>query len=317
MAEVVSVRNVTKHFSHGRSRVRALNNVSFTVAGGEVFGLLGPNGAGKTTLCEILTGFLECDSGAARVFGADVRTGRGKASANRRENTGVQFQEESIIGELTVLETLRYFRSLYGKGRDTRELLAAFLLEEAAKRRCSALSGGLRKRLFLALAFLNDPTLVFLDEPTTGLDPHSRRMVWQVIEKEKAAGTSILLTTHYIEEAEALCGRVGFLYQGSLVDTGTPQDLIQKYIKHVEVAVSVDQRIRGIDSLQRLEGVQSLTENFLSYTFLVRNDLHFLEKLFRILDSENVHITSLDIRRPKLEDVFLEITRLEKDENHC
>jgi ABC-2 type transport system ATP-binding protein len=202
--------------------VVAVSGLSLSVERGECFGLLGPNGAGKTTTIEILEGLLDPDAGDVEVLGLRWRTdGR-----ELRQRLGVQLQETQLTEKLTVEETLRVFRSFYRHGRTIDELIALVGLEAKRSSWVGKLSGGQKQRLSIACALAGDPDLLFLDEPTTGLDPQSRRQLWQILAHFKAGGGTILLTTHYMDEAEAICDRVAVVDQGKVIAQGTPKELI-------------------------------------------------------------------------------------------
>jgi ABC-2 type transport system ATP-binding protein len=202
--------------------VVAVADVTLSVRRGECFGLLGPNGAGKTTTIEILEGLLTPDAGDVEVLG--LRWAHHSHELRRR--LGIQLQETQLPDKLTVDETLRLFRSLYPRGRTVDELLAIVELESKRTSRVGRLSGGQKQRLSLACALAGDPDLLFLDEPTTGLDPQSRRQLWTLLEQFRAAGRTILMTTHYMDEAEFLCDRVAVVDHGRIIALGTPKDLI-------------------------------------------------------------------------------------------
>ena len=218
---VIRVRGLVKRYGD----VQAVDGIDFDVAPGEVFGLLGPNGAGKTTTVEILEGLRTPDGGEVHVLGVDVatrrrrRSSRGSGSASRRRR---------MYPKLTVIEVIDLFRSFYPRSRPTDELIDALELGERRNARTKDLSGGQRQRLAVALALVNDPELVFLDEPTTGLDPAARRSLWDLIRGLKARGRSVLLTTHYMEEAEILCDRLAIMDHGRILEMGTVDELISK-----------------------------------------------------------------------------------------
>src|ERR687893_1374701 len=213
----LSVRNLRKSFGS----VVAVDKLDLEVLRGECFGLLGPNGAGKTTTIEICEGLTAADSGDVEVLGRRWST----HERELRELLGIQLQDTQLAEKLTVEETLRLFRSFYKRGRDVAEVLAVVQLEEKRRGRVGTLSGGQKQRLALACAIVGDPELVFLDEPTTGLDPQARRQVWDLIEALKAAGRTIVLTTHYMEEAERLADHVVIVDHGQVVAQGTPDEL--------------------------------------------------------------------------------------------
>jgi len=204
--------------------VAAVDGLSLTVQRGECFGLLGPNGAGKTTTIEILEGLLEPDAGGVEVLGLTWR----HHAHELRQRLGIQLQETQFADKLTVAETIRLFRSFYEKGRTVEELLQIVELEGKRDSWVNKLSGGQKQRLALACALAGAPDLLFLDEPTTGLDPQSRRQLWEVLERFRAAGGTILLTTHYMDEAQVLCDRVAIVDRGHVIALGTPQELIAR-----------------------------------------------------------------------------------------
>src|ERR671914_1056496 len=214
----LSVRNLRKSYGS----VLAVDGLDLEVQRGECFGLLGPNGAGKTTTIEICEGLTAADSGDVEVLGRRWST----HDRELRELLGIQLQDTQLAEKLTVEETLRLFRSFYRRGRDVAEVLAVVQLEEKRRARVGTLSGGQKQRLALACAIVGDPELLFLDEPTTGLDPQARRQVWELIEAFKAAGRTIVLTTHYMEEAERLADRVAIVDHGRVIALGTPRELI-------------------------------------------------------------------------------------------
>jgi ABC-2 type transport system ATP-binding protein len=201
----------------------AVDRLSLTVARGECFGLLGPNGAGKTTAIEVLEGLLAPDEGEVEILGLTWR----RNEAELRQRLGVQLQETRLAEKLTVEETLRLFRAFYHHGKSIDELLQVVSLEGKSGSRVGALSGGQRQRLAVACSLAGAPDLLFLDEPTTGLDPQSRRQLWDVLDRFRAGGGTILLTTHYMEEAETLCNRVAIIDHGRVMALDTPKALIE------------------------------------------------------------------------------------------
>ena len=233
---VIRVTDLKKHYGD----VHAVDGVSFEVRPGEIFGLLGPNGAGKTTTVEILEGLREPDSGEVRVLGLDVA----KDADALKPRIGVSLQTAALYPKLTVTELIDLFRSFYPKSRPTAELIEALGLTERSKAQSKDLSGGQRQRLAVALSLVNDPELVFLDEPTTGLDPAARRSLWTLIEELKAAGTSVLLTTHYMEEAEILCDRLAIMDHGKVLELGTVEQLVSKHFKDRAVRFDPDRGAR-------------------------------------------------------------------------
>src|SRR5512143_1515856 len=212
------VRDLRKFYGD----VRAVDGLDLSVAAGECFGLLGPNGAGKTTTIEICEGLLAPDTGRVELLGLRWQ----HHERELRQRLGIQLQETQLGEKLTVEETVRLFRSFYARGREVEDVIGVVQLEEKRSARVGKLSGGQKQRLALACALVGDPELLFLDEPTTGLDPQSRRMLWEVVLAFKQQGGSVLLTTHYMDEAERLCDRVGVLDHGRMIALGTPRELI-------------------------------------------------------------------------------------------
>ena len=213
-----------EHLSKRYRDVTAVDDLSLTVPRGECFGLLGPNGAGKTTTIEILEGLLAPDEGEVHVLGLTWRVN----DAELRQRLGIQLQETRLADKLTVEETLRLFRSFYDRGRSIDELLKISELETRRSSWVGKLSGGQKQRLAIACALAGSPDLLFLDEPTTGLDPQSRRQLWDVLHTFRAGGGTILLTTHHMEEAEALCDRVAIVDRGRIIAIGSPNELIER-----------------------------------------------------------------------------------------
>src|SRR6476660_1452587 len=246
---VIRVRGLVKRYGD----VKAVDGIDFDVAPGEVFGLLGPNGAGKTTTVEILEGLRTPDGGQAIVLGVDVATG----SDSLKPRIGISLQTAAMYPKLTVVEVIDLFRSFYTRSHPTDELVD--MLELGARRdaRTKDLSGGQRQRLAVALALVNDPELVFLDEPTTGLDPAARRSLWDLVERLREQGRSVLLTTHYMEEAEVLCDRLAIMDHGKILESGTVDELVSR--RFHERAVRFD-AVDGLDDarLATFAGVASV-----------------------------------------------------------
>jgi ABC-2 type transport system ATP-binding protein len=274
----ISVRDLRK--SYGAHE--ALRGVSFEIAEGEVFGLLGPNGAGKTTTVEILEGYRPRDEGEATVLGEDP----GRAGRSWRERIGVVLQQSHMWPNLTVRETHRAFAGLYAKPRDVGEVIGLVGLEDKADARVKTLSGGQRRRLDLGIALVGDPELVFLDEPTTGFDPAARRAAWELVRALRGLGKTILLTTHYLDEAEQLADRVAVLREGRIVTIGSPREL-------TGAALSTEIRYR-----RGGEEVVLATDD-------PTRTLHELTS--RAL-AEGFELEGLEVRRPTLEDVYLSLT---------
>ena len=234
--------------------VVAVDGLDLTVDAGECFGLLGPNGAGKTTTIEICEGLTPPDEGVVEVLGQ--RWDRDERAL--RERLGIQLQETKLAEKLTVEETVRLFRSFYARGREVDEVIDVVQLDEKRGARVGKLSGGQKQRLALACALVGDPELLFLDEPTTGLDPQSRRQLWDLITELKASGRSIVLTTHYMDEAERLCDRVAIVDHGRVIALGTPRELIAglgaEHVVEFTVTGDADGAL-DVAALERLDGV--------------------------------------------------------------
>jgi ABC-2 type transport system ATP-binding protein len=296
---VIRVRGLVKRYGE----VRAVDGIDFDVAPGEVFGLLGPNGAGKTTTVEILEGLRSPDGGQAIVLGVDVASG----ADSLKPRIGVSLQTAAMYPKLTVAEVIDLFRSFYATSRPTDELIDLLELGERRDARTKDLSGGQRQRLAVALALVNDPELVFLDEPTTGLDPAARRALWDLIRGLKARGRSVLLTTHYMEEAEILCDRLAIMDHGRILEMGTVDELISKRFK--ERAVRFD-RIETIDDaeLGALPAVTSVKHDDDALLLYSSDVAATVGALLALTEAHGVEPQNLGIRRATLEDVFLELT---------
>jgi ABC-2 type transport system ATP-binding protein len=283
--------------------VRAVRGVDLRVVRGEVFGLLGPNGAGKTTTLEMLEGLVPPDSGRIRVLGMDWRD-QGTAIRTR---IGVQFQSTELDDKVKVREALTMFGSFYPRARAPAELLRLLHLEDKAEAYQRRLSGGQRQRLALGLALVNDPELVFLDEPTTGLDPQARQGLWELVRQLKGEGRTVLLTTHYMEEAEVLCDRVGIMDRGQILQLGTPRELIaglqRPSVAEIEFLGSAPDV--GPFAAHWGKPVEAKGELWAIPLADAKKDLQSLLGCIEVL---NVPMQQLHVRRASLEDVFLQLT---------
>ena len=299
VAPVIRVRDLTKRYG----AVQAVAGIDFHVAPGEIFGLLGPNGAGKTTTVEILEGLRAPDGGEVEVLGVDVRRGADAL----KPRIGVSLQTAALYPKLTVTEVIDLFRSFYPKARPTAELIDALELGERRDAQTQVLSGGQRQRLGVALALVNDPELVFLDEPTTGLDPAARRSLWDLVQGLKADGRSVLLTTHYMEEAEILCDRLAIMDHGKILEMGTVDELISK--RFHERAVRFD-RLEGLPAsdLEGLPAVVSVKEDGGDVLLYTGDVGATIGALLTLTEARGLEPQNLAIRRPTLEDVFLDLT---------
>jgi ABC-2 type transport system ATP-binding protein len=296
---VIRVSDLHKRYGE----THAVDGVSFEVAAGTVFGLLGPNGAGKTTTVEVLEGLRPPDSGEVRVLGIDAV----HHPDDLKARIGVSLQTAALYPKLTVVEVLDLFRGFYPRGRGSDELIGLMDLGEKRTTRTQDLSGGQRQRLSVALALVNDPELVFLDEPTTGMDPAARRALWDVVLGLKDQGRTVLLTTHYMEEAEVLCDRLAIMDHGHILEEGTVNELISRRFK--ERAVRFD-RIEGLadERMAAMSGVSSIKhEN--GEVLLYTSDVP--ATIGAVLDASEglgVEPANLGVRRATLEDVFLDLT---------
>jgi len=298
-APILQVENLFKSYGE----VKAVSGVSFSVEEGEVFGLLGPNGAGKTTTIEILEGLRSADSGKTSVCGYDPQN-----QANElKHEIGATLQATSLPDKLRALDALRLFASFYKRGRNPEELLRRFGLEEKRNTFYSQLSGGQKQRLALAMALINDPKVLFLDEPTAGLDPQVRREIYDVIEELRREKKTILLTTHYIEEAERLCDRVAIVDHGKVIALGTPRELRQRSGDKTRIEVKLANPVTdGV--LRTLEGVADAREVDGSYVLHTQRPPQAIVSLVKHLEMESNELVSLEIFTPSLEDVFIELT---------
>jgi ABC-2 type transport system ATP-binding protein len=294
--------------------VQAVDGLDLEVARGECFGLLGPNGAGKTTTIEICEGLTEPDEGTVELLGLNWRTG----AHELRQRIGVQLQETQFPEKLTVEETLRMFRSFYRRGIPVEESIRTAQLEDKRKGRVGQLSGGQKQRLAMACALVGDPELLFLDEPTTGLDPQARRHLWDLVDGLKQAGRTIILTTHYMEEAERLCDRVAIMDHGRVIALGTPQQLIATVGGEdiVEFAVSSGEagsRETGhaavdVAELTAIASVQSHRVDAGLHQLSV-SELHTaVPRIFAALRSQGLHLNEFRTHSATLEDVFVRLT---------
>jgi ABC-2 type transport system ATP-binding protein len=278
MQNAVEVRELRKSYDG----VEAVRGISFEIRAGEVFGLLGPNGAGKTTTVEILEGYRRPDGGEVSVLGVDPR----RAGPDWRERIGVVPQSGDLYPNLTVIEHLELFAGYYTDPRPPREVMTLVGLEHKAGSKFRTLSGGQKRRLDLGIALVGDPELLFLDEPTTGFDPGARRAAWETIRSLRSLGKTILLTTHYIEEAQQLADRVAVLRLGEIVAAGTPGEL---------TAAAPASRIS-----YRLNGEEVVTET--------EDPVRFLHELTERALRDGLRLEALEVRRPTLEDVYLALT---------
>ncbi len=294
----IEVQDLTKQYG----TLRAVDRLNLTVEKGEIFGLLGPNGAGKSTSVECMEGIRQPDAGTIRILGLPIR----EHGQELRLRVGVQLQSTGLLSKLTVRETIDLYRSFYPQPLATSELMALVGLESKAIARVQQLSGGQRQRLTLALALVNNPELVFLDEPTTALDPQARRGIWELILNLKRQGKTVLLTTHYMEEAERLCDRVAIMDAGRIMELGAPQELINRYFNETAIEVATGSQAAGLAA--NLSGVTRTVVDE-DRTSLYTTNIHLtLTQLLELVPSDSRGLHGLTIRQATLEDLFLKLT---------
>jgi len=302
------IRGLRKGFAD----VQAVDGIDLEVRRGECFGLLGPNGAGKTNTIEICEGLTEPDAGNVELLGLNWKTGANEL----RQRIGIQLQETQFPDKLTVEETLRLFRSFFRKGISVDESIKTAQLEEKRRSRVGGLSGGQKQRLAMATALVGDPELLFLDEPTTGLDPQARRHLWDLVEALKLAGRTIILTTHYMDEAERLCDRVAIMDHGHVIALGTPQQLIATVGGEdiVEFAVTAKDISRAHEltlqtqHLTAIPGVQSHRVDEGLHQLSVSQLHTAVPRIFAALEEQGLHLSEFRTHSATLEDVFVRLT---------
>ena len=288
MEKIIEVRDLTKQFPG----VDAVRGVSFSVSKGQCFGLLGPNGAGKTTTVEIMEGIVPASGGQVLYRGQAL----GRAF---REQAGIQFQATALQDFLTVRETLTLFRALYNSGPTIDELIGICSLEDIQERDNRKLSGGQRQRMLLAIALVNDPSIIFLDEPTTGLDPQARRNFWELIKRIKEREKTIILTTHYMDEAYLLCDEIAIMDHGKIIAQGSPEDLLKEHFDDVVLQIAKsDFPLNGMTPPFHINEQDELLE-------ILTGDV---SATLKWLTDYSVPLGSLRIRQRTLEDLFIELT---------
>lgn len=300
---LIRVENLQKRYGS----FQAVAGVHFDVRRGEIFGLLGPNGAGKTTTMEMIEGLRKPDGGRAVVAGFDTRTNLKKV----KEVIGVQLQSTSMFDLLTVREITRMYASFYKRSVPIEPLLDSVVLGEKINARVKGLSGGQKQRLAIALALVNDPLVVFLDEPTTGLDPQARRTLWDIVLRLKEQGKTVVLSTHYMDEAHVLCDRICLMDQGKIIALDTPDALVKRLQSEeaVEFRLSEEQppeNVRNI--LSGLSGVEKVDARQDRYTLYTDRIQKVLTELIALASEKDWHLTDLRTRTATLEDVFIHMT---------
>ncbi|HET9284333.1 MAG TPA: ABC transporter ATP-binding protein [Candidatus Angelobacter sp.] len=298
---VIQVQSLQKSYG----KVEAVKGIDFQVGQGEVFGLLGPNGAGKTSTIEILEGLRPRTSGEATVLGFDPD----RQKQQLKDRIGVCLQATNLPAKIRVQEALELFGSFYSRSLSSEQLLNRLQLWEKRAAYYETLSGGQKQRLALALALVNDPQLLFLDEPTTGLDPQIRLEIHKLIEEMKGENRTVVLTTHYIEEAERLCDRVAIIDEGKIVAMGTPRELQQKSRMQSRIDIVTAQVLNGNALPQWPDALEnSLAEDGRSLTVYSSRPARTLFEIMKWLDHQSLQLEDVHLKRPTLEDVFVELT---------
>jgi len=303
VAIAIQCSNLRKTYD---SKVEAVRGLSLSIEAGECFGLLGPNGAGKTTTIEILEGLLAPTSGQVTVLGQSWQT----SERELREQLGISLQETRLSEKLTVRETLELFASFYRQPRSSDQVLDQLQLTEKADTWVGKLSGGQRQRLAVATALVGNPKILFLDEPTTGLDPQSRRQLWEIIRAFQRSDGTVLLTTHYMDEAERLCDRLAIVDHGHIIAEGSPAELIERLGGHhvVEFSVSGASDGSAIAAWRALPGVESVRDEAGVFALNVREPHLTIPALLDAVGKQGAELVHLTTRQASLEDVFVNLT---------
>lgn len=309
MSQVITVNNLRKvyplprqEWKNGVRSFEAVRGTSFSVAEGEIFGILGPNGAGKTTTLEIIEGLNIQTSGEVSVLGLDNISD----TASIKQQIGVQLQSSDYVPQMTLSELLKLFSGLYGKTADVNQLLGFVNLENKKHSLVKDLSGGQKQRFTLASALVNDPKVLFLDEPTTGLDPRARRDVWELIKKINESGITIVLTTHYMEEAEYLCDRVAIMDAGQILAINHPKTLIEDLSHTTQISFLTDVEIDEKIWLETKQ-IEKVYSNYPKVILEIKS-LDVVGDIVRLLREKNISFSSFTVRTASLEDVYLDLT---------
>ncbi len=296
MDNIIVIENLTKQYGD----FTAVDNISFAVRQGEIFGILGPNGAGKTTTLEMIEGLKTITSGTVALDGHDVQKERSVV----KSLIGVQLQSSSFFDGLNLLEIINVFAAMYGRKVDAMHLLDLVQLSEKAKSKIKELSGGQKQRLSIATALVNDPKVLFLDEPTTGLDPQARRNLWELITDINKQGKTIVLTTHYLEEAEVLCDRIAIMDHAKVIALDTTANLIKQSGVVSSIVIKTDREV-ATEQFSMFPGVEQVIAEGLQYRLVTSNPQQTLPTIFSVLGRS---VVDLQLRQATLEDVFLKLT---------
>lgn len=309
MSEVIQVSNLQKSYilprqdrKNGEYSFEAVKGISFSVEQREIFGILGPNGAGKTTTLEIIEGLKEQTDGKVQILGLD----NVKDNSKVKQKIGVQLQSSEYIQQMTLAELLHLFAGLYGRSANIEELLGFVNLENKQHSLVKDLSGGQKQRFTLASSLVNDPEILFLDEPTTGLDPRARRDVWELVRKINNAGKTIVLTTHYMEEAEYLCDRVAIMDAGEILAVNNPKTLIEDLAHTTQISFLTDEEIHE-DLWKEISAIEKVYSNYPKVVLEIKS-LNVIGEVVKFLQDHNISFSSFTVRTASLEDVYLDLT---------
>ncbi len=302
--ETIQVQNVKKNYPlpKGKGEFEALKGISFSVAKGEIFGILGPNGAGKTTTLEIIESLKQQSSGKIKVLDFDNL----EQGDEIKKRIGVQLQSSEYLPLLTLGELLDLFASFYGKKADRSKLLNLVGLAEKENEQVKNLSGGQKQRFTIATSLVNEPEILFLDEPTTGLDPAGRKQIWQLIKQINKTGITIIMTTHYMEEAEYLCDRVAILDKGKILTINEPKKLIEDLSHTTQISFLINKEI-GPDIFKNIPEIEKIYSQY-PKVILEITSLDCVSNIVKLLKDKQVQFSGFTVKTASLEDVYLDLT---------